>query len=73
MLTAMDVAVAGRIKQRRIALGMSQAELAERLNVDELDIVIFECEGLITAGMLWEAAQALDTSVEWFFSDAYRN
>ena len=67
-MTSVDNRVGERIRQRRVELGMTQTELAERVNVRFQQVQKYE-NGLnrVAASRLWQIAQALDVPVNYFF------
>jgi len=65
-----DVHVGKRIRQRRRALGMTQSQLAERLNVKFQQVQKYETgANRVSASRLWLIARALDVTVSYFFQD----
>jgi transcriptional regulator with XRE-family HTH domain len=68
MVTDIDIAIGKRIRRRRMQLGLSQHEVASAAGVRFQQIQKYECGGnRIAASRLWLVAQALDTSVSFFF------
>ena len=67
-LKAIDAHIGQRLKQRRIALGFSQSDIADRLGLTFQQVQKFE-KGVnkLTAARLFELAQQLDTTVEYFY------
>jgi transcriptional regulator with XRE-family HTH domain len=64
-----DQLVGGRIRQRRLALRISQQELADRLGVTCQQLQKYEKgTSRVAAGRLYMIAQALGTSVGHFFA-----
>ncbi len=65
---AMDAHVGTRIRERRTMLGISQQQLAQTIGVTYQQAHKYE-RGLnrISAGRLYEIAQALGVTVNWFF------
>ena len=64
----MDYVVGAKIRQRREELHMSQKELAEAIGVTFQQIQKYErATNRISAGKLFEVAQALDIPVGYFF------
>lgn len=65
-----DRHVGGRIRQRRTMLGVSQQQLAQAIGVTYQQQHKYE-RGLnrISAGRLFEIAEALAAPVAWFFDD----
>src|SRR5271165_7649603 len=67
---AADRHVGSRIRERRVMLGFSQQQLAELIGVTYQQAHKYE-HGLnrISAGRLYEIAQALSVPISWFFED----
>ena len=65
---AADRHVGGRIRERRVMLGLSQQQLAQMIGVTYQQAHKYE-RGLnrISAGRLYEIAQVLSVPVSWFF------
>lgn len=65
---AADRYVGGRIRERRIMLGLSQQQLAQMIGVTYQQAHKYE-RGLnrISAGRLFEIAQVMGVPVTWFF------
>jgi transcriptional regulator with XRE-family HTH domain len=63
-----DRHVGGRIRERRIMLGLSQQQLAQMIGVTYQQAHKYE-RGLnrISAGRLYEIAQVLSVPISWFF------
>ncbi len=63
-----DRHVGGRIRERRVMLGLSQQQLAQLIGVTYQQAHKYE-RGLnrISAGRLYEMAQVLSVPVSWFF------
>ena len=60
--------IAKRIRQRRLALGLRQADVAQALGVSFQHVHRMECASTqITVKRLWEVSQALNTPVITFF------
>ncbi len=65
---AVDKYVGARVRQKRRELGMSQASLAMRLGLTFQQVQKYERgTNRISSSKLWEAAQALNVTVGWFF------
>jgi transcriptional regulator with XRE-family HTH domain len=65
-----DRAVARRIRRRRVALGMTQQQIAELLEVTYQQAHKYEAgRSRIPAGRLHEIARALGVEVEYFFEE----
>ena len=68
MITDIDIAIGKRLRRRRIQLGLSQHDVASVAGVRFQQIQKYECgSNRIAASRLWLMAQALDTSVAFFF------
>lgn len=67
-VTERDQAIAWHVWRRRVAAGMSQPELARRIDIAYQQINRYEnCTNRISAGRLAEIAEALETPIEYFF------
>ncbi len=68
---SMDVQIGQRIKRARIDASVTQSELGQILGRSSQQVHKYE-QGTnrVSAGTLYTIAQALDRSVDWFFSDA---
>lgn len=66
-----DVYVGGRVRLRRMLIGMSQEKLGDALNLTFQQVQKYE-KGVnrIGAGRLYRIAQLLSVSVQFFFDDA---
>lgn len=63
-----DVYVGRRLRQRRIAVGLTQAELAEQIGVRFQQVQKYETGvNRISASRLWDVAKALKVPVSYFF------
>ncbi len=63
-----DVAVGGRIRARRTALGISQTALAKALGLTFQQVQKYERgANRISASKLFEIARALQVPIGWFF------
>jgi transcriptional regulator with XRE-family HTH domain len=63
-----DVHIGGRIRERRIALGMSQAALAAGLGITFQQVQKYESGANRVGGSrLWDISQALNVPVSYFF------
>jgi transcriptional regulator with XRE-family HTH domain len=69
----LDRAIGARIRERRHLLGLTQAELAERVGVARRQIHKYEAgtDGL-TAGQLYVIAQVLGVEPSYFFDGSRR-
>ena len=66
-----DVHVGGRVRLRRMLIGMSQEKLGDALNLTFQQIQKYEKgANRIGAGRLFRSAQLLGVSVQFFFDDA---
>ena len=65
-----DVYVGGRVKLRRLLLGMSQEELARQLGITFQQVQKYE-KGLnrLSASRLWDISRVLTTNICYFFED----
>jgi transcriptional regulator with XRE-family HTH domain len=65
-----DLHVGGRLKMRRIVMGLSQEKLAERLGITFQQIQKYERgQNRISAGRLFRLSQLLQVEVAYFFND----
>lgn len=65
-----DVQVGQRIRQRRWAIGMTQQQLADAVGIKFQQIQKYETGmNRVSASRLWDIAQAMNTPVQFFFSD----
>jgi transcriptional regulator with XRE-family HTH domain len=65
-----DQHVARRMRLRRVLLGMSQDELAQRLGGSPQQVQKYEAgETRISASRLYEIGQQLGVPITWFFAD----
>ncbi len=65
-----DVHVGGRVRQRRLLLGMTQSDLAEALRLTFQQVQKYERgANRIGASRLFQLSQILDVSIEYFFGD----
>ena len=63
-----DIHIGRRLRERRIALGMSQSELAERLGISFQQVQKYESgANRISGSRLWDIATVLETPVAYFF------
>jgi transcriptional regulator with XRE-family HTH domain len=63
-----DVHIGRRLRERRMALGMSQAELAEGLGISFQQVQKYESgANRISGSRLWDIASILQTPVSYFF------
>src|SRR6267142_5990335 len=64
-----DVYVGGRVRTRRLLLGMNQEELAKRLGLTFQQVQKYESgANRVSASRLWEIAEVLGVTPEYFFS-----
>lgn len=65
-----DIHVGQRIRQRRWAIGMTQQQLAEAVGIKFQQIQKYETGmNRVSASRLWDIAQALNVSINYFFDD----
>ena len=65
-----DAHVGGRVKLRRILVGLSQSQLGEAIGLSFQQVQKYERGGnRISASMLYRIAQVLDVPVSFFFDD----
>lgn len=63
-----DARVGARIRQRRVALGLTLHELASRVGVSFQQLQKYEAgDSRISASRLHQIAQVLDVAITWFF------
>ena len=66
--SSIDAYVGGRIRERRVSLGLSARELAEIIGSSTPAVLKYETGGnRISVRRLYEIAQALNSPVEYFF------
>ncbi len=69
-----DRIVSGRIRQRRIMLGLTQQQMAELIGVTYQQAHKYETAiNRISAGRLYQIAQALGVEVAYFYQDMEAN
>jgi transcriptional regulator with XRE-family HTH domain len=69
-LADIDLHVARRVRERRLALGIAQQELAAQIGLPGRWLCDAEKgKRRIRVGRLWDLAKALDVPVAWFFED----
>lgn len=69
LINEVDRHIAKRLQLRRIMLGLSQTDLAQKCGVSFQQIQKYETAGnRIPAARLFDLSQALETSVAFFFS-----
>ena len=67
-LSPVDLAIAHRIRQRRIELDLSQPAVAERLGITFQQLQKYELgKNRISAGRLFQLAQVLQTTIQYFY------
>ena len=70
MATAVDVHVGGRVRARRIMMGMSQQKLAKCLSITFQQVQKYEKgTNRIRASRLYEMARVLEVPIAYFFDD----
>ena len=63
-----DVHIGRRVRERRIALGLSQSELAEKLGISFQQVQKYESgANRISGSRLWDISTVLETAVSYFF------
>jgi transcriptional regulator with XRE-family HTH domain len=63
-----DQFVGARLRDRRLMLGLTQRDLANRAGASQQRIYKYELgKASVTAALLYEIAAVLDTSVDYFF------
>lgn len=68
MSRRVDVYVGRRLRQRRVAMGLTQAELAGKVGVRFQQIQKYETgANRISASRLWDVAEVLQAPVSYFF------
>ncbi|MBV6638340.1 MAG: helix-turn-helix transcriptional regulator [Mameliella sp.] len=68
MAHPVDVHVGKRIRHRRWLVGMTQQQLAERVDIKFQQIQKYETgANRVSASRLWDIAEALDVPVSFFF------
>ena len=68
--SATDQMVGARLKQRRRLLGISQKELAEKLELAIQQLQKYETgRNRISASRLYQISQILGVPIDWFFSE----
>lgn len=69
-VTEIDCKIGLKVRLRRLSLGISQMELAERLKISHQQVQKYE-NGInrISAGRLCEISDALEINVAYFFED----
>lgn len=70
MPNAIDISVGTKIRARRLLLGLSQSDLADRLGVTFQQIQKYERgANRVGSSRLYKVAQALNVSIAYFFSE----
>lgn len=68
MVRRVDLHVGRRIRRRRLILGLTQEQLAARIGTRYQQVQKYETGNVrVSAGCLWDIAQALGVSVPYFF------
>lgn len=63
-----DVHFGNRLRRRRLLLGLTQKDVAERIGVRFQQIQKYECgANRMSAARLWQLVQALDVPVTYFY------
>jgi len=66
--TTVDASIGGRIRERRLLVGLSGRQLAEMIGVTTQQVHKYETgHDRISAGLLYVLAQALETPIPYFF------
>jgi transcriptional regulator with XRE-family HTH domain len=74
MFHPIDVYVGKRVRFKRKVLGLTQSDLAEKVEITFQQIQKYEKgENRISASMLYQIAQSLNTSVSFFFEGYAEN
>ena len=69
LINSIDQYIAQRIQLRRVMLGMTQSDLAQKCGISFQQIQKYETAGSrIPAARLFDLSQAMETSVAFFFS-----
>jgi transcriptional regulator with XRE-family HTH domain len=65
---SVDIHVGQRLKTRRLLLGLTQTDLAKRVDISFQQIQKYELgKNRVSASKLWDIAQILDVQVGYFF------
>lgn len=68
MSSDIDLHLGRRLRRRRRLLGLTQQQLAVRIGIRFQQIQKYECgANRISAGRLWQLAEALETPVAYFY------
>lgn len=63
-----DIHIGRRLRERRVSLGMSQSELADKLGVSFQQVQKYESgANRISGSRLWDICNVLDVAVGYFF------
>ena len=63
-----DAHVGKRVRERRLALGMSQTKLADALGISFQQVQKYEIGGnRVAASRLWDIAKLLEVDISYFF------
>jgi transcriptional regulator with XRE-family HTH domain len=66
--TTVDASIGGRVRERRLLLGLRGRQLAEIIGVTTQQVHRYETgDDRISAGMMYVVAQALETPISYFF------
>ncbi|MCH7561527.1 MAG: helix-turn-helix transcriptional regulator, partial [Thaumarchaeota archaeon] len=66
--TKVDIHVGKKLRRRRELLGLSQTEIAERIDLSHQQLQKYEnATNRISAGRLFEFGQILDISITYFY------
>ena len=68
-LTDVDILVGQRLREARIAAGVTGGELGTSIGLSAQQIGKFERgENVMTAGQLWQLSTVLSRPIDWFFT-----
>lgn len=71
MPAEIDLHLGRRLRRRRRLLGLTQQQLGDRVGIRFQQVQKYECgANRISAARLWELAEALETSVAYFYDGA---
>lgn len=71
MPAEIDLHLGRRLRRRRRLLGLTQQQLGDRVGIRFQQVQKYECgANRISAARLWELAEALETSVTYFYDGA---
>ena len=65
-----DIEIGNRIKEYRLSLGISQREIAEKINLSQKQIAFIENgKSIVSAQTLFEIAKILEKPVSYFYGE----